>query len=316
VIPEPRAAARIGKAPHQGAAAPAPQRPPDDVEPAWPCPSASRLAPSSRTSFALPIPPPPLTKSEPSLGPGPLARRRITGSVSERPSGRDQSNGTRAFPHCSCAPQGLHAILVLGARARARSAAPASSAVTHVRRARRGMAKRAQLDAPSARPAYRDPQGTPGSQVPPVVWRGRTPSSAAARRTPHADGRLRPGRCPLALRATSSNASRRSALPTCSRRWSRARAGRSSWPAAIRATRCPSCARGSRAGTTSTRPTRRRGRLLVAEACRALGDEDSAALELEAAARSSPARPGGPGRAALRLAEAVPGRRIRNAMAP
>jgi hypothetical protein len=59
-----------------------------------------------------------------------------------------------------------------------------------------------------------------------------------------------------------------------------------------------------------------RARLLVAEACCALGDEDSAALEFEAAGRSSPARSGGPGRAALRLAEAVPGRRIRNAMAP
>ena len=69
-----------------------------------------------------------------------------------------------------------------------------------------------------------------------------------------------------------------------SARWRRTRAARSRWPAAMPATRSSRCARPSASGRSWRRRTRRHAsRVLAGLACRALGDEDSAALELDAA---------------------------------
>src|SRR3954451_20131465 len=79
--------------------------------------------------------PPGLKNSDPIRFPGPLAICRMTARWILRPSGRDQSRGTRTRAHCRPSPHGFQAIrVVISAEERvatgeSRVAAPAPSAV-------------------------------------------------------------------------------------------------------------------------------------------------------------------------------------------
>ncbi len=106
--------------------------------------------------------------------------------------------------------------------------------------------------------------------------------AAARRGRDPARGRRRRGR-----RATPAGSSARSPRPGragWSARWPRTRAGRSSWPAATRRPRSSRCATRAQAWRELDAPYEAaRSRVLVGLTCRALGDEDTAALELDAA---------------------------------
>ena len=83
--------------------------------------------------------------------------------------------------------------------------------------------------------------------------------------------------------AASSRRSRRATRAACWVRCPRTPRERSTWPKATLGLHCSRCATRGRCGRSSRCRTRPRVRVLLGLACRTLGDDDTAALELEAA---------------------------------
>ena len=117
------------------------------------------------------------------------------------------------------------------------------------------------------------------------AWRPRPPvrSSAPGCCRPRSRSCSRPATSPpRRRRATSSSRSRSAA--GCWARWPTTRAGRSSWRRAIRTPALVALRRAAQAWLELDAPYEAaRTRVLVSEACRAVGDADTAALELDAA---------------------------------
>ena len=112
---------------------------------------------------------------------------------------------------------------------------------------------------------------------------GRAGEASARLRRDHA-GRRRPRAGAQRLRSSSTEIAARHGTPVCCARKRRRRAEPWTWPTATPAARCSGSAQAWKLWQELEAPYEAaQARVLVAQACRALGDDETAALELEAA---------------------------------